>query len=132
MHHLLLISPSMYKSKRLPFERVYTVYILIMRPHSSDTTNNNNMYHQLDNHHNFMLTPMGRTDESGRPISPPSRTQLQKPNELDAILSTASPDTSATVYTTSTAEDDHTATPGNLSGSDDPLVHHNTASNKKN
>ncbi|GAN02210.1 hypothetical protein MAM1_0018c01651 [Mucor ambiguus] len=92
-------------------------------PHFSSSDANNNMYHQMDNHHNFMLTPMGRTDESGRPISPPSRTQLQKPNELDTILLT-SPDASATVYTTSTAEDDHTATPGNLSGSDDPLVQH--------
>lgn len=86
----------------------------------------------MDNHHNFMLTPMGRADESGRPISPPSRTQLQKPNEVDTILLT-SPDASATVYTTSTAEDDHTATPGNFSGSDDPLVQHHpnhTAINK--
>ncbi|KAL0144136.1 hypothetical protein V8B55DRAFT_1433443 [Mucor lusitanicus] len=100
-------------------------------PHFSSDANNN-VYHQMDNHHNFMLTPMGRADESGRPISPPSRTQLQKPNEVDTILLT-SPDASATVYTTSTAEDDHTATPGNFSGSDDPLVQHHpnhTAINK--
>ncbi|CAO0797601.1 unnamed protein product [Mucor circinelloides] len=96
---------------------------------SSDT--NNNMYQHMDNHHNFMLTPMGRADESGRPISPPSRTQLQKPNEVDAILLT-SPDASATVYTTSTAEDDHTATPGNFSGSDDPLVQNHLHSTNKN
>jgi hypothetical protein len=78
-----------------------------------------------------MLTPMGRADESGRPISPHSRQQLQKPNEVDNVILT-SPDASATVYTSSTAEDDHTATPGNFSGSDDPLVQNSNHKNRNN
>lgn len=76
-----------------------------------------------------MLTPMGRADESGRSISPPSRQQWQKPNEVDNIILT-SPDAPATVYTSSTADDDHTATLGNFSGSDDPLVQNKNHKNR--
>ncbi|CEP16504.1 hypothetical protein [Parasitella parasitica] len=90
--------------------------------------------YQIDNNHNIMLTPMGRGDESGRPIAPPSKQRLQKPNELDDNNNNplTSPDASATVYTSSTGDDDRTTTQGNYAGSDDPLVHNSNNKSRDN
>jgi hypothetical protein len=78
------------------------------------TTSNYRLSAQYPDH-NFMLTPMNNEGNSSRPVSRLQQPQqLQKPNEVDSTNLMVSPTTgSATVYTSSTNEENRSVTPGN-------------------